>query len=61
MRQLLSRMVDIETEIEVVDFKDRRNPNIYDDLIRSYKQFFGREVKDHKEGASKYISQLVNG
>lgn len=61
MRQLLSRMVDFETEIEVVDFKDNSNPKKYDDLIKSYKQFFGREIKHYQEGTSRYINELVNG
>lgn len=60
MRQLLSRMVDIETEIEVVNFEDINNPKVYKDLISNYKQFFGREISDYKFGTSKYVEQLVN-
>lgn len=60
MRQLLSRMVDIDTEIEIVNFKDSNNPKLYDDLIKNYKQFFGREVTDFKDGTSKYIEKLTN-
>lgn len=59
MRQLLSRMVDKKTEIEVVNLKDTTKPDIYDNLIKSYKQFFGRKIISHKLGTSKYIEELV--
>ncbi|MGJ7033791.1 hypothetical protein [Niabella hirudinis] len=59
MRQLLSRMVDVDTEIEVVNFKDDNNPKIYEDLIKNYKQFFGRNITAFEDGASKYIEQLA--
>lgn len=59
MRQLLSRMVDVDTEIEVVNFKDNTNPKVYEDLIKNYKQFFGRNISDFKDGTSKYIEQLL--
>lgn len=59
MRQLLSRMVDVDTEIEVVDFKNENSPKAYEDLIQNYTQFFGRQIKDFKFGASKYVEQLI--
>ncbi len=58
MRQLLSRMVDVETEIEVVGFKDENKPYEYDNVIKNYQQFFGRKVTDFEKGASKYIDSL---
>lgn len=58
MRQLLSRMVDKETEIEVVNWKNPDNPEPYNNLISSFKQFFGRDVLDFEGGTSKYIKKL---
>lgn len=58
MRQLLSRMVDNDTEIEVVNWKDPNNPKIYNNLINVFKQFFGREVEGFETGASEYIKKL---
>ncbi|WP_312173276.1 hypothetical protein [Chryseobacterium sp.] len=59
MRQLLSRMVDKKTEIEVVNWKDDQNPEIYENLIQNFKQFFGRNIKDYKDGTSKYINKHI--
>ena len=59
MRQLLSRMVDENTEIEVVDYKDPSDSSKFDKLIASYKQFFGRDVKSYHEGAKKYIQSEI--
>lgn len=57
MRQLLSRMVAKETEIEVVDFKDSRDNGVkFNALIANYKQFFGREISEFGGGASAYIN-----
>src|SRR5690606_40181090 len=54
MRQLLSRMVDKNTEIEVVDYEDPRDSGAkFNSLINNYKQFFGREIKAYGQGASK--------
>lgn len=63
MRQLLSRMVDERTEIEVVDFrkkKDKEGKEIlkdenYEALINRYRQFFGKEVKSFDNGAADYV------
>jgi hypothetical protein len=61
MRQLLSRMVDENTEIEVVNFKDPvDNGARYDALISNYKQFFGREVKAYEGGAKKYVQTQIS-
>jgi NAD-dependent SIR2 family protein deacetylase len=60
MRQLLSRMVDEKTEIEVVDFKNPKDKGAkFKALISSYEQFFGRDVKSYKHGASKYINSKI--
>ncbi|NOQ72568.1 MAG: hypothetical protein GQ574_11230 [Crocinitomix sp.] len=59
MRQLLSRMVDKDTEIEIVNFKDPNNPKTYVDLINNYTQFFGKKVTDFEFGTSKYIEKLI--
>lgn len=58
MRQLLSRMIDTKTEIEVVNWKNPDKPDIYQNLINGFKQFFGREIKDYEYGASQYIKSL---
>lgn len=59
MRQLLSRMVDIKTEIEVVNWKDKTKPELYDNLIKNYEQFFGRNIKHYDNGTSNYIKELL--
>lgn len=56
MRQLLARMVDSKTEIEVVDFKDEENPDKFNKLCVNYEQFFGRKIKTYKSGTSKYVN-----
>lgn len=60
MRQLLSRMVDKRTEIEVVNWKDSGKPEIYTNLIQNFKQFFGRNIKDYEHGTSNYIDKLIS-
>lgn len=55
MRQLLSRMVDENTEIEVVDYESSTNNKNYLDLINRYSQFFGRNIKVHNKGAKNFI------
>lgn len=57
MRQLLSRMIDKRTEIEVVDYRNENNPEPYKRLVQQFHQFFGREVSDYPKGASTYISE----
>lgn len=57
MRQLLARMVDRNTEIEVVDFKDPEYPQKYEHLIQSFRQFFGREIKDFPHGTSSFVEK----
>lgn len=59
MRQLLSRMIDRNTEIEIVDYQDPENPKVFEELCKSYEQFFGREIKTHKDGALKYIETEI--
>jgi len=59
MRQLLSRMVDKNTEIEVVDYRNEDYPETYETLLKNFKQFFGREVKGHEKGASTYINEYI--
>ena len=59
MRQLLSRMVDKKTEIEVVNWKDPSEPKVYDNLINNYKQFFGREIINYEHGALNYITKFI--
>ncbi len=59
MRQLLSRMVDKNTEIEVVDYKNEDYPKTYETLLKNFRQFFGREVKGHEKGASTYINEYI--
>lgn len=59
MRQLLSRMVDNETEIEVVNWKNQKNPEVYNSLITGFKQFFGREILEFEHGTSKYIKKIT--
>ena len=58
MRQLLSRMVDKDTEIEVVNWKNPDKPEIYDNLVSGFKQFFGREVQHYEKGTSNYVKEL---
>lgn len=58
MRQLLSRMVDKDTEIEVVNWKNPNKPEIYDNLVSGFKQFFGREIQDYEKGTSNYVKEL---
>lgn len=55
MRQLLSRMVDSRTEIEVVDYKDEHHPERFNLLLKNYEQFFGRKIKSYNLGTSNYI------
>jgi len=59
MRQLLARMVDKKTEIEVVDIRGDKNPDNYDSLVRNYEQFFGRKILSYEFGASKYIEEKI--
>jgi hypothetical protein len=60
MRQLLSRMVDKRTEIEVVDFRSPNdNGQAFDKLIKAYKQFFGRNVTSYEYGAANYIKNEI--
>ena len=59
MRQLLSRMVDTNTEIEVVNWKNPDKPYIYEDLIKNYKQFFGREIDHYELGTSNYLNEII--
>ena len=59
MRQLLSRMVDNDTEIEVVNWKNPNNPEVYNSLIKGFKQFFGREVSEFEYGTSEYIKKII--
>jgi len=55
MRQLLSRMIDVNTEIEVVDYKGKKDNGKFDSLISNYTQFFGRKVNSFQDGTAKYI------
>lgn len=60
MRQLLSRMVDKRTEIEVVDFISTKDNGVaFDKLIKTYKQFFGRRVTSYGYGAANYITTKI--
>lgn len=61
MRQLLSRMVAENTEIEVVDYeRPNTDDKNYKDLIKRYEQFFGRKVTPHNKGAKSYIELMYN-
>jgi hypothetical protein len=60
MRQLLSRMVDERTEIEVADFESPNDKGQnFRTLINRYEQFFGRKVKAHSKGAKAYIETEI--
>ena len=60
MRQLLSRMVGTDTEIEVVDYKsDKDNGDNFKAVISRYKQFFGREILGHEKGAKHYVMNNI--
>lgn len=59
MRQLLARMVDSKTEIEVVDYQNEQYPEVFDNLCKNFEQFFGREIKTHKYGTSNYIDAEI--
>ena len=60
MRQLLSRMVSENTEIEVVDFKCLDDGGAkFNALISNYRQFFGREIKYYENGAADYVNTEV--
>jgi NAD-dependent SIR2 family protein deacetylase len=60
MRQLLSRMVAKETEIEVVDFEDPNDNGVkFKALIKNYEQFFGRKITPFGEGTSNYINSEI--
>lgn len=59
MRQLLARMVDEATEIEVVDYENSTNNKNYIDLINRYNQFFGRDIKTHNKGTKNFIGQMI--
>lgn len=62
LRQLLSRMVPHDTEIEVIMKKeatltDKKNNN---EIFERYKNFFGRrKVIDYRDGVEDYIKKLV--
>jgi len=60
MRQLLSRMVDKKTEIEVVDFENPDYPENYQNLIKNFKQFFGREIKGYKMGTKDFVFNEIS-
>jgi hypothetical protein len=61
MRQLLSRMIDEKTEIEVVDYKDSKDKGAkFNTLISTYKQFFGRPIRSFEKGAKNYIKNELN-
>jgi NAD-dependent SIR2 family protein deacetylase len=59
MRQLLSRMVDSRTEIEVVDYQNEHYPEIFNNLCKNYEQFFGRAIKSYNLGTSNYIDTEI--
>jgi hypothetical protein len=52
-------MVDRETEIEVVDLKNKANPKVYENLCKNIEQFFGRKIKAYKDGTSAYVSTEI--
>ena len=62
MRQLLSRMVGQDTEIEVVDYKSNKDDGAnFNAVIGRYKQFFGREIFSHDKGTKDYILTSFKG
>lgn len=59
MRQLLSRMVRRNVEIEVVSYDKEESPEKSDKTKSTWEAFFGdRKIKVHLCGASKFIERL---
>jgi NAD-dependent SIR2 family protein deacetylase len=62
MRQLLSRMVRKNAQIEVVGFStDPENDSAFQDLVKRYQIFFGDRVKYpfYSKGARKYVLERI--
>lgn len=55
IRQLLSRMVRPNAEIEIIDLGNSETDSKIIDLKNKYEIFFGRKVRIHHEGSESYI------